>query len=154
MSTTPFFGGVPTEPDVDRLIAEIGVPEAGALISYSALQGIIHSERRSARFNTVIGAWRRRLYNAHNLVLRAVSRKGYEVLLDGQRITFSTNAYKHGLRRVRRAADVAAKTNGEKLTPDESRVRDHIVGTSAMLQLAAATEARKLRYLAPEKKAK
>jgi hypothetical protein len=141
-----FFGGIPTAPDVEKLVEKFGVPAVGLLISYAEVTAVIREEKESFRFKSITTAWRKLLYNEHNLVLKAVATQGYEVLDNKQRVTFSTGKYKHGLKHIRKSADIASRTAEDGLSNEEKRARDHIVHTSGLLQLAAATEARKLRY--------
>jgi hypothetical protein len=146
MSTPILFnGGVPTGPDVDKLFDKIGIPAVGTVIPYASVSAVIGCERDSSRFQSVVKAWRKRLFNAHNLILDTVANTGFVVLGNSQRVAFSANRFKQGLRRIRRSASIAAKTDSAGLAPEEVRARDHIVGVGAKLQLVAATEARTAR---------
>lgn len=152
MSTTPFFGGVPTAPDVQKLIDQLGVPEVGTLIAYDTLAGVIRSHPDSSRFISVITAWRKRLDREHNVIMDAVPNKGYKILDPKGRVAQSSNRLKSGMRKVRRAADVALRTDAATLTDDEKRARDCVINVGSQTQLAAATESRKLRFALPESK--
>lgn len=138
----PFNSGIPTGPDVDRLIAKFGVPTAGTVMTYAEISAAIGEAKGTHRFNSVTNAWRKRLYNAHNVLLSAVAKVGYEALANTKRVTVATGKFKHGLRAVRRAATVAAKTDTDGLSTNDVRTRDHIIGVGAKLTLVAATEAR------------
>ena len=152
MSATPFFGGVPTAPDVQRLIDKLGVPAVGTLITYDELSAILHEDPDSSRFGTVIAAWRKRLDREHNVILEASPSKGYVVLDPKGRVAQSSNRLKSGMRKVRRAADVALRTDVATLTDDEKRARDCVINVGSQTQLAAATESRRLRISLPESK--
>lgn len=140
-----FLGGVPTEPDVKKLIEVFGVPKVGDELTYEQVAEVIGAPIRSYRFRTVTWAWRKLLDRQHNLIVGAVQARGFVVLDNQSRVRFSAGRFKRGLRSVRRASDVASRTDLGGLTPEERRSRDHIVATGSMLQLAAATEARKLK---------
>lgn len=56
-----FFGGVPTGPDVDALMAEIPA-EPGTSVTYDRVAEIVGLDRTSSRWKTVTQAWRKRLF--------------------------------------------------------------------------------------------
>jgi hypothetical protein len=145
-----FLGGIPTGPDVEKLIATLGIPTVGAVISYKDIADVLALDFSESRFRTVTNAWRGQLYRQHNLLLDAVARVGFKVLDGSQRITFSSKRFKRGLKGIRRAGDVASKTAVAGLTPDELKARDHVASVATSLQLAAAVQARKLRELPAE----
>lgn len=147
-----FLGGIPTAPDVEKLIAKIGIPEIGRLISYSEIAETISVEFGQSRFRTVSDAWRGQLYRQHNLVLEAVAKTGFRVLDGSQRITHSSKRFKRGLKGIRRAGDIASKTSVVGLSPDELKARDHVASVATSLQLAAAVQARKLREIPSDTK--
>lgn len=140
-----FLGGIPTEPDVKKLLAIYGVPAIGTELTYDQVAETIGTPVRSYRFRTVTWSWRKVLDRQHNLIVGTVHGRGFVVLDNQSRVRFSAGRFKRGLRSVRRASDVAGRTDLVGLTPEERRSRDHIVATGSMLQLAAATEARKLK---------
>lgn len=141
-----FLGGVPTEPDVTKLLKTFGVPKVGDEFTYEHIAETIGVPIKSYRFRTVTWAWRKILDKQHNLIVGAVQARGFVVLDNKQRVTFSAVRFKRGLKAVRRGSCVASRTDTAGLTPEECRSRDHIVATGSMLQLAAATEARKLKF--------
>jgi len=140
-----FLGGVPTEPDVRKLVEIYGVPKVGDEFPYQQIADALGVPIKSYRFRTVTWAWRKLLDRQHNLIVGAVQARGFVVLDNQQRVTFSAVRFKRGLKAVRRGSCVASRTDTAGLTPEERRSRDHIVATGSMLQLAAATEARKLK---------
>ena len=140
-----FSAGIPTGPDVDRLVKKFGVPPVGTVVGYSDIVEAIGSPFGSGRFSSVVTAWRKQLFTKHNLVLKAVTNIGYEVLNNSQRVSFSANRYKQSLRGIRRAANVASTTDSHGLSDEETRARDHIIRVGSTIQLAAATAARELR---------
>jgi hypothetical protein len=148
-TTKLFGGGVPTQPEVESLIKRFGVPAVGTSILYVDIAATIGHPVRSNRYLAVVSRWRKRLFQQHNLLLDPIHGESYTVCNNSQRISHSTGKYKSGLRHIRRASEVAARTDTEGLLPDEMRARDHIVKTGNALQLAAATAARQLKYVAP-----
>lgn len=145
-----FLGGIPTAPDVEKLLAALGVPQIGQVITYSQVSQVIALDANQSRFRTVTTAWRSQLYRTHNLLLEAVTRTGFRVLDGSQRVTHSSKRFKRGLKVIRRAGDIASKTAVAGLTPDELKARDHVASVATSLQLAAAVQARKLRELPAE----
>lgn len=56
-----FFGGVPTSPDVDKLIKEFDAAP-GSQISYEQVEQCIGVSIKEFRFRTVTNAWRKRVF--------------------------------------------------------------------------------------------
>lgn len=137
-------GGVPTKMDVDKLIEAFGVPSEGRLISYGEISREVGCDRDTTRFKTVVHAWRRRLYKVHNVVLDCEPNKGYRVADPTTRVVIAKGQHVGGLRRIRRAGAIAGTTSDDRLDPEHRRVRDHLVRVSSVLQLAAATEAKRI----------
>jgi len=143
--------GIPTEPDVKRLSDKYPSPKPGVLMTYDELAETIHESKTSHRFRSVLYAWRKRLFTEQNIFLKPVTGKGLEAATGSDRIHISGSRYKSGLRKVARASDVAVRTNDDGLTPDEKKVRNHLVTVSASIRLAAITGSRRLRYPEPGK---
>lgn len=145
-----FQTGIPTKPDIDRLLNEIGIPQEGEEITYERISGVIREERESPRWKTVTSAWRNVLYREHNLVTESVPGKAIRVATPSERVHHSASKYKAGLRRVYRAGDVAQKTSIQDLKAEEQRACTHIVNATAALRLAAAQQAKQLRIKDPQ----
>jgi hypothetical protein len=145
-----FSAGVPTGPDVDRLIAKFGTPEEGTVVTYPEIAEVLGVERGSCRWGSVVTAWKKKLKRESNIVLRAVTNVGFECLDPHKRVDHVGSKYKGGLRAIKKAADIAITTRPEPLTQREQRARDHVIMAGAAIQLAAATEAKKITYPDPE----
>mgnify|MGYP001320418575 CR=1 FL=1 len=148
-----FNGGVPTDPEVNDLMEEIGVPRPGDIIPYTRIEAIIKTTRKRARWISVTTAWRKRLDRDHNILLKAVPNEGFEVLDNSGRVNFGGKLYKESLRRMGRAVKVVSTTDRSGLNDDEKRAADHIQKTGAQLRLVAQTAARDLSYPDPEPRA-
>lgn len=144
MSATVFNRGIPTAPDVKAIEDAIGVPKEGELIPWERFEKVLGIERNAARFRTVVGAWRKRLFRDLNILVSAVAGKGLEVLDAHGRVTTSGGWYKSGLRKVSRAGTVADRTDAAGLSVEDRRALDHIRGSSAALRLLASTRAKEL----------
>lgn len=73
-----FFGGVPTGPEVDRLMNAISL-EAGARVSYEQVEKITGVRATEHRFRTVTSAWRKRVFREKALEIKAEG--GFFVIL-------------------------------------------------------------------------
>lgn len=60
-----WHGGIPTAPDVDRLMELEFKP--GDAIGYGQVESVIREKRGSSRFRTVTDAWRKRLFRERSL---------------------------------------------------------------------------------------
>lgn len=141
-----FNGGIPTEPEVNELIEQIGIPAVGDKITYKRITEIIGVERNTGRWASVITAWRKRLDRQHNILLQAVANEGYEVLSNSGRVNYGGKLYNEGLRRVERAVKVVTRTDRAGLNDEEKKTADHIQRTGATVRLSALTAARQLNY--------
>ncbi len=146
MKHTPTFSaGIPTEPDVNRLVEVFGTPIQGTVISYQEIEKIIQAKRGDNRFRSVTSAWRRRLFRTHNLLIGTRPNIGFVCLDNSARVVFSSTKNKSGMRFIRRAGTVAGLTEAEGLTPELLKARDHLVRVASAITLAAATEAKRLK---------
>lgn len=145
-----FSAGVPTGPDVDRLIAKFGTPEEGTIVPYPEIMAVLGVERGSSRWGSVVTAWKKKLRRESNIEIKAVVNVGFECLDPHRRIDHAGSKYKGGMRAITRAADIAMTTRPEPLTQRELRAQTHLVMAGAAIKLAAATEAKKITYPDPE----
>ena len=102
---TPFFGGVPVAPQVALLVLAFPVSkwEPGAVLSYDALAGVIGEQARSARFRTVVNAWRSRIRREDAVWTVAEPLKGIRRLTNVEQIGDSDSRDRAGFRRVKTA---------------------------------------------------
>lgn len=64
----PWDGGLPTKPDVDRLLKTWPEPREGDRFDYETVERILGIARDAARFKTVTAQWRKRLLEARIVV--------------------------------------------------------------------------------------
>ena len=145
-----FVTGIPTAPTIERLRKRFGVPAPGTLLSYTDIAEVAETEVHSHRFNSVVTAYRKKLYRESNIVLRAVANEGYEVLDSHGRVHEFTRGFKSGIIKTRRAADMAVATDETGLSEEEKRTRLFVFNTAGTLQLAVATAAKQLKLPAPK----
>lgn len=77
-----YLGGVPTRPDVERLLAELNA-EPGTSIAFEEVEGIIGVGWQSARFTTVTGAWRRHLFREKGIQVKREGGAFHLLTADG-----------------------------------------------------------------------
>ncbi len=135
------FGGVPTEADVRALLDTFGVPTEGASVTYEQIARVLHQPVRSNRWKTVTNAWRKRLFEEHNLILGAADG-AFTALLPGERIERGAGKLRSGMRSVRRAGAIVQRTDRARLSETETKRADHVQVVSAALMLAANASGR------------
>lgn len=141
-----FNGGISTEPEVNELFEKFGIPIAGQQFSYREIETVLRISRTATRWKSVVGAWRKRLFRQHNILLKAIPNEGFQAMGNSERVTFSSGLFKGGLKRLSQAATVASSTDRTGLSDEEKAAADHIQKTGANLRLAAQTAARQLVY--------
>ena len=147
MSKLKMFGsGIPTGPDVEKLVAAFAVPQEGVLIPYADVSAAISEPHNSSRYNSVTMAWRKRLWREHNVRVGTDPGKGFVALDPSKRISQAWGRQKSALRITMRSAELAQRTDPARLTAEDGKARDHLIRVGAVIRLAAATEAKALKY--------
>ncbi|KQP36110.1 hypothetical protein [Pseudorhodoferax sp. Leaf274] len=120
-----YFGGMPTEPDVKKLLAAFPDIQEGDEIAHEDIERVIGHKREDNRYRAVVAAWRKRLLNDENQDLGAVSGIGFKCLAPDERISRSVDGFQSGtrkqLRSVRRAQLV--RTDDPILTAKQDGMR-------------------------------
>lgn len=120
-----FLGGVPTEPDVTKLIEAYSALRPGDEVAHDDLAAVIGVSKDSHRYTTVIGAWRKRLLKMHNIDLAPVRGVGFRVLEGMERINAGVKDYGGGVRKIARSEGRIRRVPQETLTQDQQRVSEH-----------------------------
>lgn len=118
------FGGVPTEPDVKRLLSSIAV-ERGEEVSHETVEAILGIDREQSRYRTVTTAWRRRVLREFNTDTVAVAGVGFRFLLEGERVSESIKDFGKGTRKIGRSLGRISRVETEQLSDGERTVVDH-----------------------------
>lgn len=139
----PFFGGVPTGPDVERLIEHFGVPGPG-LILHADIVAILGIDFRSSRYRCVVGIWRRRLRREHNISTEGVPGEGIRVLAEVERIGKSVRGLRSGTRKIGSAWREVRDVKTEELEPRERARADHTAALVGHVYNASAVAVREL----------
>lgn len=148
MSTNLRLTGRSTSPDVDRLIEVFpsSTLQAGFIVEYHEIAQIISTDKTSNRFNTVVNAWKKRIYRDFNIVVEAVPNKGFLVLSNSGRIGFSSNKVSKGFKRILKGKKVALTTSNHDLDEQTKRIQQHIINVGGAIEIAMATEKKRLEY--------
>ena len=139
-----YFGGVPTAPDVERLIEAFGVPEPG-LIEHGRIEAVIHENHGTRRYDTVVKKWRERLFKEHNVATWAEPGDGVRVLTAQE---WSERTRWKGRRAVREVVDgtnFGAALPAEKLNDIERHKHEHTMRFFTFLGQSALSAHRDLR---------
>lgn len=102
-----YFGGMPTDLDVRKLIEAFPALIEGARITHEEIEAVISVGRHSNRYRAITIAWRSKLLRDSNLEIGAVSGVGFEVRTSEGRMSSSIKGFQSGtkkqLRSVKRA---------------------------------------------------
>jgi hypothetical protein len=142
---TIFEGGIPTAPDVAKLVTSFGAPDRGRLITYEEIEKVIEVGPTTCRFRTVTNAWRNHLRDEHGLVTVAEPGVGFRVLLDAELIGHSIGRRKKGIREIGRAGRDLAQARDEGLDEVSKASRDHVGRQIAQEWHALQDASRKLK---------
>lgn len=120
-----FLGGVPTEPDVKRLIEAYSTLKPGDEITHAEMARTIDADERSNRYRTVVTAWRRQMLKLHNVDMQPIRGVGFRIIDGIERISASVKDYGGGVRKIVRSVGRARRVEMEKLTNEQQRVSEH-----------------------------
>ena len=135
-----FLGGVPTKPDVDRIIDAYPVEamETGKIIPYEEIKNLLGDVTKS-RFRTVTNAWRQQMFRTHGVIIDP-SRKlaqAFEVLSEYGKTQKSQKETNGGTRKHIKAAIIISSVDTGKLTQEQKFEYDAITKRTAALIGAA-----------------
>ena len=122
-----FIGGVPTEPDVKRLIDAFPSIASDIEITHAEISKILGVDAKSARYRTITSAWRRLLLRVHNVRMSPIAGIGYRVIDGIERVTENVKQYGRGARQIQRAARDIRATDRRKLDQEQQRVTEHVL---------------------------
>lgn len=140
-----WVNGVPTTVEVQLLLDTYGVPERGTLIPYTEIEKVLGIVRRTSRYRTVTGAWRRRILREHGIASYCPRDEGIRFCAPGEQVDESSRGVVGGLRRVKIGVAKAVATPRETLEPHELRKLDHVQSVGSMVLLHAARLQREQR---------
>lgn len=139
-----FFGGVPVQPDVKRLLDHFGRPVAGQRFPYEEICNVLQLDRSRTRWTTVTNAWRKTVYSLYNVLIGCVPGEAFIALNESERLSAGVGKYKSGIRCVRKAYVTVSGCDSAKLSEEEKNRQVHATGVMGHLLLHDRIEARRL----------
>lgn len=122
-----FVGGLPTGPDVRRLMDRFRDKAQGDSILLSDVAAEIATEVRTQRFETVLTAFRAALRKERNLETeRDHGGVAVRILQDNERAAVSFKLVRRGARQIGRAYTKASSTPTGKLNEQERKELMHV----------------------------
>jgi hypothetical protein len=122
-----YFGGVPTAPQVRKLMEWAKDSAPGDSLELSAIAELTGEDVRSNRFRTIVDVFRRALLRDRNFVTERIAGMGtIRILLDSERTGFGARGIRQGSRKVHRSVGVIAATPTERLTDAERDTNFHV----------------------------
>lgn len=148
-----FFGGVPTEPDVLKLLEAFPVIEPGQTIPYAEIEKILGIDRqvKMSRFRTVLTAWIKKVKVEKNFVLRTVRMTGIQRLTEVDRSVGNRMGWRRDQRRAGRKVRDMLLVHTPELTDTELRSHDHAKRVMLAHSEATAQSAKEIAAPAPVK---
>lgn len=130
-----FFGGVPTEMEVNRLreVFPADSLKPGDVLDYSEVAKVIDCEYRSHRFTTVTSRWRKILENECGVIVGTEPGLGFKVLDEPQKVDLSGSKLRSAVRAARRSYVVLTKVDRKQLSEEKLSRFDHIKKSSAAM---------------------
>lgn len=122
-----FHVATPIQPDLDKLLQAFGKPEEGRVIRHEEIEAALGMRRGTSRYRAVLGKWRRKLVELHNVQLGLLVNVGYKALLPDERIDDSLGQFKRGARRIKEGVKRAASTHPDDLDPLHRARREHLI---------------------------
>jgi hypothetical protein len=146
-----FFGGIPTEPDVNKLLEEINVKEMkpGETVPYSDVGIVIGQRVGTSRWRSVTNAWRKRLEKDYNIIIGCKSfEKAFCILTEGGKVNLSGRKLRSAVTMARRSYKISGYVDVKKLTEAEKKDYEHFTLKSA--NILATAQLRGGKNLLPE----
>lgn len=135
-----FFGGVPTAPDVKRLLEHFGSPQP-RLITHEDVEAVLGITRHTSRYRSVTGAWRKLLEQEHNILVSGAPG-GFQILTSPERIDHAMHQRTKGVRRLVRAMKEIVTVPVHELD-DRDKHRHMQVQVTTFKALGAAKDAQR-----------
>lgn len=128
---TQFVSGIPTDPDVRKLMEAFGKPSDGA------------------RYRTVTTAWRKKLHREHNIIVLADPGVGFKVATPDERVESGHSKMRTGQRITKRAFQVIGSTDLARVTPENRAQAERDMRVAKAVLTAARIESTKFKAALP-----
>ncbi len=123
-----FFGGMPTKPDVDKLM-HLDLSE-GDTVTHEQIEDIIGHPHDSNRYRAIVGRWRRVILAQQNLLLLSLPNVGYKVLTPSERVASGVDGFVKAGKRIRKNTILLGMIPDQNLSTVERTKRDHVTRVS------------------------
>ncbi len=120
-----FFGGVPTDPEVNMLRERYPVADMspGRVIPYNEVADLIGCPRDDRRFTTITNRWRRLVENeTQTVVIGTLRGVGFKVLDNTGKIDLGQTKLVTAVRSARRSYKLTATVRGQLSEEDKERL--------------------------------
>lgn len=150
-----FLGGIPTRPDVKKIMEHFKNLSVGQEIEDAEIMAITDLVPKTSRYQAVTSAWRRQVLNEMNLFVAREHGK-FKILTSPERITKETGRLTHGLRQVGRSARLTAMVPASELDDIGKARQEHNLrkahfvleaAKSAPAEIAAPNKTPVLHYI-------
>ena len=128
-----FFGGVPTEIEVNILRTKYPTPTVGDSWSYEEISQAIEVPVGTNRFKTVTTAWRRSVERENGIVIATDRQGNFKVLDDSGKAGMSKDKLLSAGRMARRSRKVAGLVDPTQLSDEQRKEFDHVTKVSATI---------------------
>lgn len=135
---------IPYAPDLRKMDEAFPKLAIGQALTWEELATASGWPLRSSRFNSLLTAWRKRVFRERNQLLVSLRGKGLVVASPEDRVSHSSNLQRHGLRRVVKSAVIVARTDLSSLPEHSRRTAEHVVQVASALRLVASTKPKEL----------
>jgi len=160
-----YFGGVPTEPDVNKLIEAFKVQDMapGDTILYSEVSKVIEQEYGTSRWQSDTNAWRKKVERVYGIIIGCDSvkpksdskdtedteyEKSFHILTEPDKVDFCGKKLRSAVKYARRSYIVAGNVDVKKLNDDQKKTYDFNRLTSS--NIIATAQLRSGKNLLPE----
>lgn len=141
--TSVFRGGIPSGPDVEKLMKAFGVPDPG-IITHDSIEKIIDQQKETYRYVSVVMAWRKKLFREYNVHVVGERGVGYRILSEPERVDFARHGLAKNAKHVMRQHQAALLINIGKLDEVARKKHDHVMRASAAMANAVQNTEREL----------
>lgn len=141
-----FRGGIPTEPDVKKLLDAFADIAVDAQVTHEEVEAVLGLNRQDNRYRSITTAWREHLLEHENKQVGAVAGIGFRVFSSKDRVASSVNSFKAGVRKQVKAVNNAMRIERGDLTQQDQHKVDHLVRVGASIAFHGQTM---LRTIAP-----
>lgn len=123
-----FLGGTPTDIDVRNLMTrwpELSM-RAGDKMSHAEIEDVIKISRKTQRYITITGRWRRIVEKMTNKIIGSDRGTGFKVLNESEKLSLGKQKTIESRRRSGRAMSVINMTDRRLLSEAEQAACDHL----------------------------